>query len=65
MHAGWKEGWIPDAELVFVGRKSVTSADYHDEMNSAHFEEWWEHHLLANLPPGAVIVLDNAPYHNR
>ena len=21
LHAGWKEGWVPGAELVFVGRK--------------------------------------------
>ena len=34
-------------------------------MNSAHFEGWWGHQLLANLPAGADIVLDNAPYHNR
>ena len=37
LHAGWKEGWVPDAELVFVGSKK--SGDYHDEMNAQHFEE--------------------------
>ena len=63
LHAGSANGWIPDAELVFVGKKDTS--DYHGEMNQAHFEEWWEHDLLPNLPPMAVIVLDNAPYHNR
>ena len=63
LHAGSAEGWVSNAALVFVGKKG--SADYHDEMNQTHFEEWWENQLLPNLPPGAVVVLDNAPYHNR
>ena len=63
LHAGSSEGWIPGAELVFVGKKG--SGDYHDEMNAAHFEDWWKNQLLPNLPPDAVIVIDNAPYHNR
>ena len=61
LHAGTKDGFLPDCELVFVG--NTNSADYHDEMNAAHFQEWWQTKLLPNLPPGAVIVMDNAPYH--
>ena len=42
----------------------MKSADYHDEMNATeHFTEWWTDKLLSNLPEGAVIVMDNAPYH--
>ena len=29
-------------------------------MNSAHFEEWFEHKLLPNLP---AIIMDNGLYH--
>jgi hypothetical protein len=32
-------------------------------MNSANFEKWVVEKLVPNLPPHAVIVLDNAPYH--
>ena len=63
LHAGSRQGWVPEAGLVFVGK--VGSADYHDEMNQTHFEDWWTHQLLPNLPPASVVVLDNAPYHNR
>ena len=42
----------------------MKSADYHAEMNATeHFTEWWTDKLLSNLPEGAVIVMDNAPYH--
>ena len=61
LHAGTTKGFLPDCELVFVGK--TKSYDYHDEMNALHFEEWWSHQLLPNLPAGAVIVMDNAPYH--
>ena len=59
LHAGSRQGWVPEAGLVFVGK--VGPADYHDEMNQAHFEEWWTHQLLPNLPPASVVVLDNTP----
>ena len=39
--------------------------DYHDEMTSARFEEWWNKKLLPNIPPNTLIVMDNAPYHRR
>jgi hypothetical protein len=32
-------------------------------MKSANFEKWVVVKLVPNLPPHAVIVLDNAPYH--
>ena len=42
----------------------MKSADYRDEMNATeHFTEWWTDKLLLNLPEGAVVVMDNAPYH--
>ncbi|XP_049797477.1 uncharacterized protein LOC126214874 [Schistocerca nitens] len=34
-------------------------------MNSANFEKWFGEKVLPNLPPNSVIVMDNAPYHNR
>ena len=48
LHAGYKGGLLPDCACVFIGK--TTSADYHDEMNVNHFEEWFEHQLLPNLP---------------
>ncbi len=63
VHAGSKSGWIPNAALVF--RSKTNSADYHDEMNSEHYLEWWRETLLPNIPPSSAIVLDNAPYHNK
>ena len=56
-------GWIPNSALVFRSKKHT--GDYHDEMNSRNFEEWFEKKLLPNVPENAVIILDNAPYHNR
>ena len=44
VHAGRVEGWVPGADLVF--RSKTHSADYHDEMNSEHFIEWFAQQLL-------------------
>ena len=41
------------------------TGDYHNEMNSAHFEEWWETKVLPSLPDKLVVVIDNATYHSR
>ena len=38
--------------------------DYHHEMNSAHFLEWFEDSLLPTLKEPIVIKIDNTSYHN-
>ena len=49
--------------LCFLGTKD--SADYHKEMNSIHFERWWEDSVLLRLPTKLVVVIDNVRYHSR
>ena len=39
--------------------------DYHDEMNSEHFENWWELKVLPALPDKSAVIIDNARYHSR
>ncbi|KAJ8912602.1 hypothetical protein NQ315_000471 [Exocentrus adspersus] len=40
------------------------SGDYHEDMNANVFEEYFLQ-MLDLIPPGSVIVLDNASYHSR
>ena len=60
LHAGSEEGFVPGMDLVFEGKKG---GDYHSEMNSTVFLEWFER-LCTSLPGPSCIVLDNASYHN-
>ena len=62
LHAGSEHGWIPNCELVYMGKSGT--GDYHNEMNTTHFMDWFTSKLLPNCPPKSVIVLDNAKYHN-
>ena len=63
LHAGTAEGWVDGAELVFRAKSS--SGDYHNEMNTEHFMEWWKTQLLPNIPSNSIIIIDNASYHNE
>ena len=63
LHAGSENGWVSDAALVFQSKKATV--DYHDEMTSEHFEEWFHDSLLPNISPNSLIVIDNASYHSR
>jgi hypothetical protein len=38
--------------------------DYHQEMNSVVFLEWFEKQLMPALKNPSLVVLDNASYHN-
>ena len=38
--------------------------DYHQEMNSFVFLEWFENQLMPALKNPSLVVLDNASYHN-
>lgn len=62
VHAGGCEGFVPNASLVY--KANSTSGDYHDNMNLDNYKKWLTTQLLPNLPEKAVIVVDNASYHN-
>ena len=47
IHAGSATGWIPNVGKHFRSKKK--SLDYHDEMNTAHFLEWFEYCLIPDL----------------
>ena len=59
---GSREGFLKGCGEVFVGTKS---GDYHSEMNSLHFEDWWKTKVLPSLPDKSVVIVDNAKYHSR
>jgi transposase len=60
-HAGSAHhGFIQSAQLVFQSKSTV---DYHQEMNSEVFKEWFID-LLKGLEESSVIVMDNASYHS-
>jgi transposase len=57
-----KYGWVPGAKLVF--KSTTKTGDYHGQMNWELFEKWLTGMLLPNIPANALIMMDNAPYHN-
>ena len=50
--------------LYFSHFSPFQDGDYHNEMNSRHFLEWFEERLLPALQEPSVIIIDNASYHN-
>ena len=47
---------------VFLAKS--TDGDYHQEMNSVVFLEWFKNQLMPALKNPSLAVLDNACYHN-
>ena len=62
LNAVTKQGWIDGAKLVFQAK--TNSGDYHGSMDDHNFTKWFTAQLLPNIPDNAVIIMDNAPYHN-
>ena len=62
VHAGSTTGFVLNAKLNFVSK--TNSSDYHDEMNSKHFEEWLQSKVFPSILEGSTIVMDNASYHS-
>lgn len=62
LHAGSDEGFVKNASLIF--KSGSKSGDYHDSMNCANFEKWFEQQLLPNLEEPSLIIMDNASYHS-
>jgi len=60
-HAGaTKFGFICGSKLIF---RSKNDGDYHPQMNSQIFHDWFQN-MLQLLDEPCVIVMDNAPYHS-
>jgi transposase len=55
-------GWVQGAKLVFEAKKRT--GDYHGQMNWHNFSKWFRDQLIPNLPEGALVIMDNAKYHN-
>jgi hypothetical protein len=63
LHAGMRsEGLIDGCDLVFLVKSK--DGDYHQEMNSFVFLEWFENQLMPALKNPSLVVLNNASYHN-
>jgi transposase len=63
INAGGEIGFVPGAYARWKSNSST--GDYHEEMNYENFEKWVTTQLIPNLPEKAVVVVDNAPYHNK
>jgi hypothetical protein len=56
------EGLIDGCDLVFLAKSK--DGEYHQEMNSFVFLDWFENQLMPALKNPRLVVLDNAGYHN-
>ena len=63
-HIGSRNGFLKGARDAFIGHSKNQAADYHTEMNSQHFIEWFTK-VLDLLPDRSIVVLDQASYHKK
>ncbi|KAJ0169388.1 hypothetical protein K1T71_014975 [Dendrolimus kikuchii] len=63
VYAGNEKGFVPRAFLMY--KSTDTIGDYHNEMNNDNYEKWLVNQLIPNIPSDSVLVIDNAPYHNK
>ncbi len=62
LNAMSSNGWVGGAKLVFPAKRKT--GDYHGQMNAALFQQWFSEKLIPNIPDNAMIIMDNASYHN-
>ena len=47
------------------GKKHVAVRCYEHTTTAAFFEDWFEFDLLAEVPEGSLIIMDNASFHRK
>ncbi|XP_050512812.1 uncharacterized protein LOC126888513 [Diabrotica virgifera virgifera] len=66
LNIGSKNGWLGGESFLQLAKNIKDSKlDYHENMTSSLFKEWFEKKVLPNFPPKSVIVMDNATYHSE
>lgn len=67
LHAASEDfkGFVPGCSYIFQAKKA--SEDYHSAMNSPMFLKYIKEKILENpnVRDGAVLIIDNAAYHNK
>lgn len=63
LHAGGEDGFVANGLLMF--KSGLKKGDYHGDKNFENYEKWIKDQLIPNLKPNSVLVIDNAPYHNK
>lgn len=63
LNAGGENGFVANAYVRW--KSSCSTGDYHNEMNFDNYKKWVQEKLVPNLPANSVLVIDNAPYHNK
>lgn len=63
VNAGGEDGFVPNSYVRW--KSHCSTGDYHNEMNYENYEKWVKYNLVPNLRPNSVVVIDNAPYHNK
>ncbi|KAG8240405.1 hypothetical protein J437_LFUL002548 [Ladona fulva] len=63
LSAGSNQEFVENARLVYPAKKNT--GDYHDEMDSRRFEEWFKSQLLLNIKEDSVVVMNNESYYSR
>ena len=65
LHMTSPDGLIKECERIWIHTKrKVQSDDYHNDIDSATFYNWFKD-ALQYLPLNAVVVIDNASIHNK
>ncbi len=62
LNAMSSKGWVRGAKRVFQAKRKT--GDYHGQMNAELFQQWFSEELIPNIPDNALIIMDNASYHN-
>ena len=65
LHIIGDEGLVSGAERIWIHKNGESmSADYHDDIDSETFFNWFKD-CLPSLPDNAVVVMDNSSIHNK
>ena len=52
MNAITKDGWVPNAQVVFKSTRKT--GDYHGQMDGELFHKWFTDKLLTNIPSNSM-----------
>ena len=64
-HKDWNARGRTNAIGALLGASLLTVSLFQGNINSDVFHAWLIQDLIPKLPQGAVIVMDNAPFHKR
>lgn len=65
VNADGESGFVGNTYIPLNWKSTNKTGEYHNEIDYYNYKKWVKEKLIKKLSKESIVVIDNAPYHNK